>query len=269
MNSSRSLHHQRQAAIISTPTHTRRPTQLLLSSALPLHQNFNDDDSENDGTKLHQVEVLSDDDSLTPSQIESLQPSNNLLSTVKEFFIGKKAKFNRESLSKLGMSALLAYGFVSNVSGVIAVSSAWFIFCKKVSNRYRLHYLLCAFVSTPPSYIGAMYISPTRKPTTHVSIIAQTGVSPMAPGQKPAFLAMYAGFTLMLNIVRPARFALSMAISPYFERIRKAIQRKFGVSPKGAAVLMIIFINLMGTCSLMALGVGLASVLSGVPVWAT
>jgi hypothetical protein len=91
----------------------------------------------------------------------------------------------------------------------------------------------------------------------------------MAPGQKPAFLAMYAGFTLMLNIVRPARFALSMAISPYFERIRKAIQRKFGVSPKGAAVLMIIFINLMGTCSLMVLGVGLASVLSGVPVWAT
>lgn len=139
MNSSRSLHHQRQAAIISTPTHTRRPTQLLLSSALPLHQNFNDDDSENDGTKLHQVEVLTDEDSLTPSQIESLQPSNTLLSTVKEFFIDKKAKFNRESLSKLGMSALLAYGFVSNISGVIAVSSAWFIFCKKVSNnRYRL-----------------------------------------------------------------------------------------------------------------------------------
>jgi hypothetical protein len=139
MNAFGSLHHQRQAAIISTPTHTRRPTQLLLSSALPLHQNFNDDDSENDDKKLHQVEVLTDEDSLTPSQIESLQPSNTLLSTVKEFFIDKKAKFNRESLSKLGMSALLAYGFVSNISGVIAVSSAWFIFCKKVSNnRYRL-----------------------------------------------------------------------------------------------------------------------------------
>ena len=138
MNSSRSLHHQRQAAIISTQTHTRTPTQLLLSSAPPL-QNGNDDDSENDDKKLHQVEVLTDEDSLTPSQIESLQPSNTLLSTVKEFFIDKKAKFNRESLSKLGMSALLAYGFVSNISGVIAVSSAWFIFCKKVSNnRYRL-----------------------------------------------------------------------------------------------------------------------------------
>ena len=138
MNAFGSLHHQRQAAIISTQTHTRTPTQLLFSSAPPL-QNGNDDDSESDDTKLHQVEVLTDDDSLTPSQIESLQPSNTLLSTVKEFFIDKKAKFNRESLSKLGMSALLAYGFVSNISGVIAVSSAWFIFCKKVSNnRYRL-----------------------------------------------------------------------------------------------------------------------------------
>lgn len=96
----------------------------------------------------------------------------------------------------------------------------------------------------------------------------KTGVSPMAPGQKPAFLAIYAGFTVMLNVIRPARFALSMAISPYFERIRKSIQNKFGVSPRAAAVLMIIFINFIGTCSLMALGVGLASVLSGVPVWA-
>ncbi len=90
----------------------------------------------------------------------------------------------------------------------------------------------------------------------------------MAPGQKPAFLAVYAGFTVMLNVIRPARFALSMAISPYFERIRKSIQNKFGVSPRAAAVLMIIFINFIGTCSLMACGVGLASVLSGVPVWA-
>ena len=95
----------------------------------------------------------------------------------------------------------------------------------------------------------------------------QTGLSPLA--NKPAFLAVYAGFTVALNVIRPARFALSMAISPYFERIRKSFQRTFGVGPKGAAVLMIILINLLGTCSLMALGVGLASVLSGVPVWGT
>ena len=71
----------------------------------------------------------------------------------------------------------------------------------------------------------------------------------------------------MLNVIRPARFALSISISPYFERIRKFLQRKFNVSPRGAAVLMILFINLLGTCSLMCLGVWIASLLAGVPVW--
>ncbi|KAL7473849.1 hypothetical protein ACHAXS_014369 [Conticribra weissflogii] len=132
---------------------------------------------------------------------------------------------NPKQLSKLGISALLAYGFVSNVSGVIAVSSAWFIFSKR------------------------------------------TGLSPLSPGQKTQFLALYAGFTLALNILRPARFALSMAISPVFERIRNFFQRRFGVGPKAATVLMVVVINLMGTCSLMACGVGLASLLSGVPVF--
>ena len=97
---------------------------------------------------------------------------------------------------------------------------------------------------------------------------SKTGISPLAPGQKPAFLATYAAFFAMLNVIRPARFALSVAISPYFERIRQTIQRKFGVSAKASTVLVVIFVNLIGTTSLMALGIGLASLLSGVPVWA-
>ena len=90
----------------------------------------------------------------------------------------------------------------------------------------------------------------------------------MSPGQKPAFLAIYAGFYALLNVMRPARFALSMAISPYFERIRKSLGNKFGVSPKTATALVVVFVNLLGTSSLMVLGVGFASLLSGVPVWA-
>lgn len=58
-----------------------------------------------------------------------------------------------------------------------------------------------------------------------------------------------------------------MAIAPYFEKIRLLIQNKFNVGPRGATVLMVVFINLLGTCSLMVCGVGLASVLSGVSVW--
>mmetsp|Transcript_12381 Transcript_12381/g.19049 ORF Transcript_12381/g.19049 Transcript_12381/m.19049 type:complete len:271 (-) Transcript_12381:323-1135(-) len=188
--------------------------------------NDNRDSEDYAKQNIQTVEVTAD--SLTPSQIKSLSPDSQTSSfwgTLKSFFSNKKNKLSRESLGKLGMSALLAYGFVSNVSGVIAVSSAWFIFCTR------------------------------------------TGLSPLAPGQKTAFLGIYAGFTVMLNVIRPARFALSISISPYFERIRKFLQRKFNVSPRGAAVLMIIFINLLGTCSLMCLGVWIASLLSGVPVW--
>ncbi len=91
-------------------------------------------DSEDYTQNIQTVEVTAD--SLTPSQIKSLSPdsqTSSIWGALKTFFSNKKNKLSRESLSKLGISALLAYGFVSNVSGVIAVSSAWFIFCKRVS----------------------------------------------------------------------------------------------------------------------------------------
>jgi len=91
--------------------------------------------NDNNDEQRREVEVV-DDASISKSQIQSLKNSDASVSSsnVKAFFNNnnKKQKFNRESLSKLGMSALLAYGFVSNVSGVIAVSCAWFIFSKKV-----------------------------------------------------------------------------------------------------------------------------------------
>lgn len=96
--------------------------------------NDNQGSEDTDEQKNQEVEVTAD--SLTPSQIQSLLPDSqpsSFMGALKSFFSNKKNKLNRESLGKLGMSALLAYGFVSNVSGVIAVSCAWFVFCTKVS----------------------------------------------------------------------------------------------------------------------------------------
>jgi hypothetical protein len=105
--------------------------------------------------------------------------------------------------------------------------------------------------------------------TTTQSTRQQTGLSPLSPGQRTPFLALYAGFTVALNILRPARFAFAMAISPYFERLRNFIQRKLGVSARMSALVMILCINIVGSCVLMGAGVGAASLLSGVPVWRT
>ena len=98
--------------------------------------NDNQCDEKNEDVEQKQLQVEISADSLTPSQIQSLSPdsqSSSFWGALKSFFSNKKNKFSRESLGKMGMSALLAYGFVSNVSGVIAVSCAWFIFSRRVS----------------------------------------------------------------------------------------------------------------------------------------
>ncbi|KAL3907654.1 MAG: hypothetical protein SGILL_008784, partial [Bacillariaceae sp.] len=83
----------------------------------------------------------------------------------------------RQKLGKAGLSVVLSYGFVSNMSYCVSVSAAWFIFCKK------------------------------------------TMLSPLAPGQWPKFLAVYSGFWVFNNFVRPIRFGLSVAISTQFDKI--------------------------------------------------
>ena len=83
--------------------------------------------------------------SLTSSQKQSLKSNTN------------KKRFNRESLSKLGVSALLAYNFVSNVSGAIAISCAWFTFSTGVSSV---------------SYcVGKIYGEFFRQPWQHILIL--------------------------------------------------------------------------------------------------
>jgi hypothetical protein len=70
--------------------------------------------------------------------LDSVEAANSATTSTRSplsYFRNLKS-FNKQSLSKLGMSALLSYGFVSNVSGVLAVSSAWFIFSKRVSYLY-------------------------------------------------------------------------------------------------------------------------------------
>jgi len=95
----------------------------------------------------------------------------------------------------------------------------------------------------------------------------RTGLSPLAPGQWKPFLAVYAGFYVFNNIVRPVRFALSVSVSLYFDRVVTWIQNKFRVS-KGVAVGLTIFLaNVVGTISLMCLGISLAATAAGVPIF--
>jgi hypothetical protein len=96
----------------------------------------------------------------------------------------------------------------------------------------------------------------------------RTGLSPLAPGQWKGFLAVYAGFYVFNNIVRPIRLALSVSVSIYFERVVAFFQETFKVN-KGVAVgLTVFFANVVGTITLMCLGISIAATAAGVPVFA-
>eukprot|EP00291_Cryptomonas_curvata_P026140 CAMPEP_0172171320 /NCGR_PEP_ID=MMETSP1050-20130122/11824_1 /TAXON_ID=233186 /ORGANISM="Cryptomonas curvata, Strain CCAP979/52" /LENGTH=304 /DNA_ID=CAMNT_0012842733 /DNA_START=245 /DNA_END=1156 /DNA_ORIENTATION=- len=43
-----------------------------------------------------------------------------------------------------------------------------------------------------------------------------TGLSPLAPGAMPKFAAVYAGYWIAMNFLRPARIAVAVTISPFF-----------------------------------------------------
>ncbi|KAG7366771.1 hypothetical protein IV203_029441 [Nitzschia inconspicua] len=130
----------------------------------------------------------------------------------------------RQRLGKAGLSVVLSYGFVSNMSYCVSVSVAWYIFCKR------------------------------------------TMLSPLAPGQWPKFLAVYSGFWVFNNIVRPIRFGLSVAISTQFDKVVQFIQDKFRVNKSVAIGLTVFFANVVGTTTLMCLGISIAASLAGVPI---
>ncbi len=103
----------------------RTSTRIIKMSA-----NDSDPGSVAENSESKPVEIVQS--SLTSSQVQSIENSQPFLTRLKRYWQSSKQNMNPKQLSKLGISALLAYGFVSNVSGVIAVSSAWFIFSKRV-----------------------------------------------------------------------------------------------------------------------------------------
>jgi hypothetical protein len=78
---------------------------------------------------------------------------------------------------------------------------------------------------------------------------------------------VYAGFWIFNNIVRPIRVAVSVAISPQFDKIVKSIQNRLQVSRTTAITVTIVIANLVGTIIFMCTGIAIASVLAGVPVF--
>jgi hypothetical protein len=164
----------------------------------------------------------------------------------------------RQRLAKMGLATVLSYGWVSNMSYGVSVSTAWYIFSKRVR-------MFCA--QRNDTCCSHFYTQNLALLPLHLLRAYQTGVSPLAPGQWKGFLAVYAGFWVFNNIVRPIRLAVSVAVAPKFDAIVSWWQRKLNV-PRGVAVgVVVLLFNVVGTISVMSLGIFVASLLAGVPVF--
>ena len=75
----------------------------------------------------------SDEADLSVSAASSSPSEKGILSKIKSAFSDKNESglTGRERLAKMGLSALLSYGFVSNMSYAVTLSLSWFIHSKR------------------------------------------------------------------------------------------------------------------------------------------
>lgn len=170
----------------------------------------------------------SNEDTLVKTTSVDQQVTVSVSDGLKNLLSGKgwkgKEFFTKESLAKLGLNVLLAYGFVSNFSYVTCVIISWVAHGRKY------------------------------------------GKSPFAPGQWKYFLLIYSGLWAANNVIRPARFSLSLLISPAFEKLIKFFQDKLNLKKTTATALVVFVVNVIGTTSYLVFGLLTATRLAGVPL---
>lgn len=80
-----------------------------------------------------------------------------------------------------------------------------------------------------------------------IAFVRQKGLSPLAPGAWPTFLAFYAGFWMAQNFVRPLRLSAALAMAPLFDRFITFVEKRAGLSRGGAFG---VYIGLLGVTTM-------------------
>ena len=155
------------------------------------------------------------------------EPSRSPLAWIKSKF-----KVDKSQLQTLGVDAFFTYGVVSNLNVALTAALAWGAFTKR------------------------------------------TGLSPLAPGQMPLYTATYGAIYVSLGtLLRPARMALALSLTPLYTRCVARLRASlpfYDSRPKLnrtlALVIVSLLLNVVGTGVLAAIGVYIASLVTGVPV---
>jgi hypothetical protein len=92
-------------------------------------------------------------------------------------------------------------------------------------------------------------------------------ISPLAPGQWKQFLLIYSGLWVANNIIRPARFSLSLLIAPLFDKAIKKIEKTTKLGRVRSTALLVFLVNVCGTISYLVFGLLAATKIANVPLW--
>jgi hypothetical protein len=75
-----------------------------------------------------------------------------------------------------------------------------------------------------------------------ITVVKQTGMTPLEAGQWTRFLAIYAGLYVSSNFLRPIRLSLALGAAASFDRVIGAIQKKTGFAKPVAFGIMLMCI---------------------------
>ena len=157
-----------------------------------------------------------------------------------------------------------ASGDANETSGMAKVKAWWRdaakIDKKKIASLGSAALLSYGFVS------NVFYVTSLMLAT--YTAVKTTGASPLVNSlSMKTFASSYFGLWMIQNFLRPARFALSVAISPGTDRIVEFFRRYAPNNDKKWAFALTVFcINVVGTFAYMFAGFGLIVALTGVPL---
>ena len=69
----------------------------------------------------------------------------------------------------------------------------------------------------------------------------------------------------MGNGLRPIRFSISVAITPFFDKFVAILQKRFSVAKPVAFGMCVFLVNVCGTCTYLALGLRVVTAVLGLP----
>ena len=96
------------------------------------------------------------------------------------------------------------------------------------------------------------------------------GLSPLDPGCWTKYLAAYALlYASVGNLLRPARIALAISLTPAFDKIVDFFMGKFNFSKPVAFGATVFFVNVCGSFTYLFLGLFIATTVTGAPLFAT